>query len=72
MSLTNQSGFILTNQESAYWTNQTVKICDPHLYEDGPKTRYGVFCPCKPVPLLAQGVHFPFPPKTEDCVFWLS
>lgn len=35
-SLTSQSSPILTNQGSAFWTNQTVKILSPHLHMSGP------------------------------------
>lgn len=32
---------ILTNQDSASWTNQTVKIWSLHLHEDGPIRNQG-------------------------------
>ena len=35
-SLMNQSSSILTNQKSAFWTTQTIRIGSPHLHEDGP------------------------------------
>lgn len=35
-SLTNQSDFILTNQNSAFWINQTARTWSPHVHEDRP------------------------------------
>ena len=40
-SLTNDSDYILTNLESAFWTNQIATIQSLHLYEDGPIRDHG-------------------------------
>lgn len=57
----NQSGFILTNQDRAFWTNQTVRIWLPHLHEDRPIRNQGRdFLQYKSAPDRGNA-QFPFP-----------
>ena len=56
------SGSILTNQDSAFWTNQIARICSPPLHEDR-STRYqgrGLLS-IKAGASLSQEAYFPFP-----------
>ena len=39
--LMNQGSSILTDEDNAFWSNQTAKIWSPHLHEDGPNQGAG-------------------------------
>ena len=67
--LTNQSYSVLTNQDSAFWTHHTSRIRSPHLNENGPirgQRQHSVYI--HQLPLGSGSVHFPFPPRIENCV----
>lgn len=69
----NQLEWLYSNQsDSAFWTKLwgfRLLIC---MRTERLRSRGRHSFPYKPAPPLALREHFPFPPKTEDCVSWLS
>ena len=64
-SLANQSGFILTYQDSAFWTNQTARTWSPQLHKVEPiRDQVRDFCLYKSV---RSGSESTWSLSTKDC-----
>lgn len=63
---TDKSRFILTNQDSAFWTNRTTRTWSSHWHEDRPIRDWGGdSCPYKPAPFWLWKPTFPFHQRQE-------